>query len=277
MPRGTLEIGVYEPPVAPIVRAGPGGDSNHDDHTSERARLKAYSAPRYAVVGVGALVSVLIHAVVITAFTRNGGQAPPVHHRPDDISMELVSIDDEGSAPTASTFSEHIQDAALSAVTVDAATEDVSLPPTMWADPAPSDVMEDSEPRSSLFGRYVGQIDARIQRAWSKPRAAPKVGIFTCRVRIEQDSRGAVMEIALERCNGDAAWQLSLVQAIQLASPLPAPPDPKVFTHILRMEFRGEPVSSVPTADDHGLSPSPNKVAQVSLPPRRPKRITSAK
>jgi hypothetical protein len=77
-------------------------------------------------------------------------------------------------------------------------------------------------------------------------------------VQIEQGPTGAVTEIALERCNRDAAWQMSLVQAIQLASPLPAPPDPKVFTRVLHMEFRGEPVPPHTVAEVGKRSPSPN-------------------
>jgi hypothetical protein len=46
-----------------------------------------------------------------------------------------------------------------------------------------------------------------------------------------------VQEIEIAQCNGDIRWQTSLVHAIQSASPLPAPPDPKVFSHTLTFEF----------------------------------------
>jgi TonB C terminal len=109
----------------------------------------------------------------------------------------------------------------------------------------------DSAAEAVLLGRYVGQIDARIERAWRRPRTPLKEEDFSCRVQIVQDGTGAVMEITLERCNGDARWQLSLVHAIQSASPLPAPPDPTVFTRVLRMNFRAPPYSAQSSQDDY--------------------------
>lgn len=90
----------------------------------------------------------------------------------------------------------------------------------------------------ALAGRYIGQIDARIDRAWMRPRTPIGAPLFSCRVRIDQDRRGNVLEVTLERCNGDTRWQLSLVRAIESASPLPAPPDPAVFAPIVQMSFQ---------------------------------------
>lgn len=81
-----------------------------------------------------------------------------------------------------------------------------------------------------LFGRYMGQITARVERAWTRPRTLIDAPFFACRVRITQDRNGTVQEIELVRCNGNPRWQASLVHAIQSASPLPAPPDADVFT-----------------------------------------------
>lgn len=79
-----------------------------------------------------------------------------------------------------------------------------------------------------LFGRYIGQIASRIERAWMRPRT-PIGSTFECRVQITQDRGGVVQEIELVRCNGNHRWQMSLVHAIQSASPLPAPPDADVY------------------------------------------------
>jgi hypothetical protein len=103
---------------------------------------------------------------------------------------------------------------------------------------------DDSSTDPGPLGLYVGQIDARIQRAWIRPRDPVKDGVFSCRVRIEQDAAGVVREITLERCNGNMRWQLSLVHAIQQASPLPAPPDPKVFQKLLQLDFQAQTYSS---------------------------------
>jgi hypothetical protein len=47
----------------------------------------------------------------------------------------------------------------------------------------------DAAVRSALYGRYVGQVDARIERAWVRPRSAIGATTFVCIVRIDQDSR----------------------------------------------------------------------------------------
>jgi hypothetical protein len=113
--------------------------------------------------------------------------------------------------------------------------------------------------RALLFGRYSGQIQARVERAWRRPRTpvsevtnrssqagstvagGSSVGDhFRCQVRILQDAHGAVQEVQMIDCNGSVTWQQSLVTAILGASPLPAPPSPTVFTRSLTMTFEGE-------------------------------------
>lgn len=97
--------------------------------------------------------------------------------------------------------------------------------------------------QSQLFGRYTGQIDSRIRRAWRRPRSPVEMSsdqpdaMFHCSTRIVQDSGGNVTEIELMDCNGTSEWRLSLVRAIQRASPLPSPPDPSVFTNVLALSF----------------------------------------
>jgi hypothetical protein len=89
-----------------------------------------------------------------------------------------------------------------------------------------------------MYGRYLGQIHARIERAWRRPRTAIGAPIFQCQVQVDQDTGGRVEEVTLLQCNGDVAWQLTLVHAIKAASPLPAPPTPAVFAHHVLMAFR---------------------------------------
>ncbi|HEY1898814.1 MAG TPA: TonB C-terminal domain-containing protein, partial [Steroidobacteraceae bacterium] len=92
--------------------------------------------------------------------------------------------------------------------------------------------------------RYMGQINARIDRAWLRPRTPIGAASFSCRVRILQDAVGNVTEVMLEQCNGDTRWQLSLVHAIDSSSPLPAPPDPDVFSRIVHLGFTAEAYAS---------------------------------
>lgn len=107
--------------------------------------------------------------------------------------------------------------------------------------------------RAVLFGRYVGQIDARVERAWMRPRTAIGAKRFECQVLVKQDHAGNVQETTLQHCNGDDRWQLSMVQAIQSASPLPAPPDPKVFTQALTLTFTSE--AFAPGGSTEGFEP----------------------
>jgi len=114
--------------------------------------------------------------------------------------------------------------------------------------------------RALLFGRYSGQLQARIERAWQRPRTPVNAAVeglpnpnsqsmdgnsaaeqdFRCQVRILQDAHGAVQEVQMLNCNGSVTWQQSLVAAILTSSPLPAPPDPAVFTRSLTMTFEGQ-------------------------------------
>jgi hypothetical protein len=108
----------------------------------------------------------------------------------------------------------------------------------------------DTAELARLFGIYTGQIQARIDRAWRRPRTPVNENApgekptdanesFKCEAQIVQDAKGNVQEILLPRCNGSAAWQRSLVLAIQQASPLPAPPSTKVFTQSITLTFVG--------------------------------------
>lgn len=95
----------------------------------------------------------------------------------------------------------------------------------------------DDPGRAAMFGRYMGQIKARIERAWQHPGDSTKS--FRCTVEIRQDDRGRVKDVTLQRCDEDSTWQWpkSLVQAIEQASPLPAPPNEGVFINVITLSF----------------------------------------
>jgi hypothetical protein len=132
----------------------------------------------------------------------------------------------------------------------------------------------DPAARSMLFGRYTGQINARIERAWMRPRspvvevktdlfAQPTDSVeqpdqhFRCTVRITQDKQGNVKEVELVQCEGSFTWQQSLVTAIAHASPLPAPPSPTVFTNALTLTFEARQYT--PGASEQDYEPAPLK------------------
>lgn len=91
--------------------------------------------------------------------------------------------------------------------------------------------------RAQLLGLYVGQVKARIERAWLRPRSGIVGGVFSCSVTIRQDGHGRIEKVALHACNGSDEWQRSLELAIGSASPLSAPPDPSVFATSLSLSF----------------------------------------
>lgn len=126
--------------------------------------------------------------------------------------------------------------------------------------------------QARLFGIYTGQIRARVERIWRRPRtpvneSAAREALstadnsFQCQVQIVQDAHGFVQEVLLPQCNGSAAWQRSLVVAIQQASPLPAPPSARVFSRSIALEFIGLPYGSGSSEEDYDIQS--RKVARV--------------
>jgi hypothetical protein len=95
----------------------------------------------------------------------------------------------------------------------------------------------DRQAQAALFGRYLGQIQARVERVWRRPRVSPGVDGFDCHIQLRQTRTGEVAEVTLLDCGSELNWQLSLVRAIEGASPLPAPPDPSVFAESLQLKF----------------------------------------
>jgi TonB C terminal len=129
--------------------------------------------------------------------------------------------------------------------------------------------------KAHWLGIYTGQIQARIDRIWRRPRSpvtetdADKAAVstedsFQCEAQIIQDPNGNVHEILLPRCNGSSAWQGSLVSAIRQASPLPAPPDPSVFSQSIILSFVGLPFAPGSSDDDYEIA-TPGPVSSVAL------------
>jgi hypothetical protein len=144
-----------------------------------------------------------------TMVLTSRGFAPP------DLPIVVLSPDASPAADAASSSQEH----------------DSSTPP---------EAMGDQTQHALLYGRYLGQVQARIERAWMRPRTEIGAQRFLCRARIAQDRRGEVIDIKLDHCNGGERWQQSLVSAIRTASPLPAPPDASVYADRLWLAFESE-------------------------------------
>jgi hypothetical protein len=180
--------------------------------------------PNQSGAGASALVTAqepVMTAVFINEPSQDERLAPP----PDLASR--------GAAPRDLPVVVFSPDAAP-AVQVDKASEqseDSSAPP---------EAVGDQTQHALLFGRYLVQVQARIERAWMRPRSEIGAPRFSCRVRVKQDRQGGVIGIKLDPCNGSERWQQSLVSAIRTASPLPAPPDPSVYADRLSLSFESE-------------------------------------
>jgi colicin import membrane protein len=101
--------------------------------------------------------------------------------------------------------------------------------------------MEEEEGRteaanSGLLNQYVALIEQRIVRNWIRPPSA-RAGL-ECEVRVTQTPGGTVLSVQMGKCNGDAAVQQSIETAVMRSSPLPPPPDPRLFERTLVLIFK---------------------------------------
>jgi colicin import membrane protein len=83
---------------------------------------------------------------------------------------------------------------------------------------------------------WIGQIQARVQRAWLRPPSA-RAGI-ECIVYVTQVPGGEVTNVRVGSCNGDQSVRDSIEAAVYRASPLPPPPDPALFERNLELTFK---------------------------------------
>ena len=236
MPRGTLEVVEYVPRQATADAVPPDHPCRSNDLWS-RLRLEHRTLTSCAA----ALAALALHLLVIAPILWGDGAPRHSHERTyrGDAAMQWVLLED--SVPKRPSRLRPLSPPALMSVAV---TAQPKLP--LDGLPAgPSDAQDalvkqaaDAAGFGAMYGRYVGQIRARIDRAWQRPRTAIGAPIFQCQAQVDQDSVGRVQEVTLVQCNGDSRWQVSLVHAIEAASPLPAPPTAAVFTHRLLLEFR---------------------------------------
>lgn len=229
-------------------------------------RAKPARPDRALGAAVAMLGSLLLHMLLLSPILFGAGRA----HRPPDLpnrlnsiaaaedAMTLVSIDEPQTAdspmapPTIIEPSLAIPDARK----LTGAIRPVPLLTPEDADRSKenADAQTPDPSERAAYGRYLGQITARIERAWLKPRVLRDGTSFHCRVKIQQDRSGHVLQVELADCNADPAWQLSLVHAIESASPLPTSPDPDIHLQTVSAQFDAEPYA--PGSTPHGYEPA---------------------
>lgn len=85
---------------------------------------------------------------------------------------------------------------------------------------------------------YRDQIKARIERAWYEiSGGGARLAIGDCEVKVVQNAIGEVRQVEFPSCVALPAWKETLERAVRQASPLPAPPDAKVFASEIILEF----------------------------------------
>lgn len=89
---------------------------------------------------------------------------------------------------------------------------------------------------AGLLNQYIAMIEQRVVRNWNRPPSA-RPGL-ECEVNVSQAPTGMVLTVAIGRCNGDAAVRQSIEAAVLRSSPLPPPPDPRLFERNLKLIFR---------------------------------------
>jgi colicin import membrane protein len=91
----------------------------------------------------------------------------------------------------------------------------------------------------SVRQQYVADIRNKVERSWRRETGSSG---SHCRVLIHQIPSGEVINVRLNECDGDVAFQRSVEAAVRKASPLPLPSDPEVFER--EIEFVFEPQSN---------------------------------
>lgn len=214
--------------------------------------------------GAAALAALALHVGFVAPVLWGGGAFPHRQERSyrGDTALQWIVLE-ESSSSSATGSRRPPLSPTLMAIRLTGVAP--ALPPSIL----PAEAMSGSAQSDShsglgtMYGRYLGQIHARIDRAWLRPRTAVGAPIFQCQVQLDQDGLGRIQGVTLLQCNGSASWRLSLVHTIEAASPLPAPPTRAVFAPHVLMAFRAIAYSSGAPAELY----EPPSVARVNDAP----------
>lgn len=93
-----------------------------------------------------------------------------------------------------------------------------------------------SAANAGLLNQYIALLQQRVVRNWNRPPSA-RSGI-ECKVTVNQAPGGTVLSVTIGECNGDAAVRQSIESAVYRSSPLPPPPDQRLFERTLIFWFK---------------------------------------
>jgi len=84
--------------------------------------------------------------------------------------------------------------------------------------------------------QYIMQIDQAVENNWLRPATSSEEQ--SCEVIVTQTMSGDVIDVQLQSCTSDNAFQRSVERAVRKASPLPLPPDPELFDRKIQFTFK---------------------------------------
>lgn len=87
--------------------------------------------------------------------------------------------------------------------------------------------------------QYVMLIAQKVENNWLRP--VTKTEGQSCVVIVTQTMMGDVIDVRLQSCTSDTAFQRSVERAVRKASPLPLPPNPDVFDRVINFTFKPRP------------------------------------
>lgn len=190
-----------------------------------------------------ALLTVLLHGLVFVTLLHRTREDPThgdiarVATRTISMTLDAVAAEPPPPLPIDSVLMA-IDDVAtmeaLRAITIPPA----DLPATMDAAAPDPDQAGNTMPAEI---RYMGEVTARIQRAWAAPVAAREQH---CLVRIELGSAGEVRALTVQACDAEPSLQASIMDAIRRAAPLPPRVQGETSPGDLTLDFAAFAVAS---------------------------------
>ncbi len=84
--------------------------------------------------------------------------------------------------------------------------------------------------------QYIMQIAQKVENNWLRPTT--NIDGYSCDVIVKQTMMGDVIDVQLQSCSSDNAFQRSVERAVRKASPLPLPPNPDVFDREIYFTFK---------------------------------------
>jgi len=84
--------------------------------------------------------------------------------------------------------------------------------------------------------RYIMLIAQKVENNWLRPVSTSDEQ--SCEIIVTQTMMGDVIDVMLQACTNDNAFQRSVERAVRKASPLPLPPDPELFDRKIYFKFK---------------------------------------